>query len=1122
MKDVEAPASWSDNAIGIAARTYFSNGETSIFAMVHRVVNAIIAKGEELNYFISKEECEQYRDKLTNVLLNQQAAFNTPVWINLGVPNRDQQCWACAILNVEDDMLSIKEGWAIEAKIFEGGSGSGVNISKIRANGEPIKGGGWGSGPISLWMRPTDSIANVVKSGGKCLAPSQRILTDSGVKRVEELAASDEEFTILSYDPPAGKFLPKKATAWLNGQKQLVVIKTSGGTYEVSEDHPIRMYDHSTVLAKDLVIGSVIFSAYVPTKDSFNKVSVTGQKVISVTNSEFSDVYSVEVQCPTEDDKSSTSGHTFVLWPNETKHAVGTGITVFNSRRAAKMVVMDVDHPEIEEFVSLKVTAERMSRVLQSNGFDISMQGIHSANIPFQQANNSVRVSDAFMRAVERDEQWPLTFRVSGEVSKTISAKKLWLDIAEAAWDCGDPGIQFDDTINNAHTCMNDGRQRSSNPCVTGDTEVLLGDRTTAKIKDLVGLTPEIIGGDGEVHTATRVWKTGTKPVYKLTLANGYSLTLTEDHKVTTINRGDVSAKELTTEDTVKVVNVAQFSACGCGGEVVSLEYVGEEDVFDLTEPATNHFVANGLIVHNCSEYLFLDDTFCNLASINLIKFLNNDLTIDVDSLAEVTKVMIFAQDILCDVSSYPSDYYRQNALQYRTLGLGFTNLGGLLMSSGLAYDSEEGRNKAAFLMSIIQGNATLQSQELAERLGAFPAYERNSEHQIRVIQDQKRAALSKASLWSAQSKVAEKLWSEVDPTKPIRNAQLSVQAPTGTISFLMDAETTGIEPVIAFSATKTLSGSGTVSLEVSDCIRRGIEVLRKDGQSDEDVVEANKLVFQTALGENAVSPEGHVLMMAAVQPFTSGGISKTVNCPNDWTPEDIADIYMLAWKKGVKCIAVYRDGSKAFQPVEVTKKVVESAGEVKEIVSPKELRGSRKKPQGIRPGVTHKFTLGGEDFYITINFYPDGEPCELFIKGSKHGSALSGWMDQFSIAVSLGLQYGVPVDVFLDKMAGTNYAPQGLVLAESEIKFADSPADYVARFIQKLLASYADDKFSNNVTAPEFAVADSIRDILTDEQPIVKYDLEKTCGVCGAVGTIVSTGTCHTCSRCGESDGCR
>lgn len=823
MKDVEAPASWSDNAIGIAARTYFTEGETSVYQLVERVVNTIADKGLLYKVFADSTDYANFKSELSAILLNQEAAFNTPVWLNAGVPNRDQQFWACAILNVEDDMSSIKAGWATEAKIFEGGSGSGVNVSKIRANGEKINGGGVSSGPISLWMRPTDSIANVVKSGGK-------------------------------------------------------------------------------------------------------------------------------------------------------------------TRRAAKMIIMDADHPEIEEFIQVKVTAERMARVLQQNGFDISMQGADSANIPFQQANNSVRVTDAFMKAVENDLPWDLTYRVSGQVAKTVSARKLWLDISKAAWDCGDPGIQFHDTINRAHTCMNDGEQRASNPC---------------------------------------------------------------------------------------------------------------------------------------SEYVFMDDTFCNLASINLLKFLNSDYSYDSDRLGQVVNTLITAMDILCDASSYPSEYYRQNALQYRTLGLGFTNLGALLMTLGIPYDSARGRDVAAAIMSLIQAKATLASQDLADRLGSYPAYERNAEHQIRVTQDQKRASLEKATYWSTIWKAAEKVWTEVDPNRPLRNAQLTVQAPTGTISFLMDAETTGIEPVIAFSATKTLAGSGSVSLVVSDCITNAINLLRENGQTDEEVVEANKMVFQTALGNNAVSPEGHVLMMAAIQPFVSGAQSKTVNCPSDWTPEDIADIYMLAWKSGVKCIAIFRDGSKAYQPVEVSNSNTDTEKVAAEPISVavQEVRGSRKKPQGIRPGVTHKFMLGGQDFYITINFYPDGEPCEVFIRGNKHGSAIAGWMDITSIMISLGLQYGVPVEVILEKMAGTNFAPQGLVQAESDIHFADSPADYVGNFVRKLLAANAEGPVVQ-ASVPSFEVADALEKILSDDK-VSDPDLEKPCPVCGSYSLVRTGAHCTACKRCGHTDGC-
>lgn len=823
LKGVETPNGWSDRAVGIAARTYFTADERSIYDMVDRVALAITVKGEELGHFAG-DDGRAFNKDLKDILITQRAAFNTPVWVNVGVQD-SPQCWACLILNVEDDMRSIESGWLTESWTFQHGSGCGVNASKIRASGEPLSGGtGTGSGPISLWMETTDAVANVVRSGGR-------------------------------------------------------------------------------------------------------------------------------------------------------------------SRRAAKMVILDIDHPDIERFIQLKARAEGVSRLLLENGYDIGMTGKDSAFLAFQNANNSVRVTDAFMLAVLEDREWKVKGRISSDFDKTYQAKELWQQIIEAAHECGDPGIQFHDTINAWHSAPSFGEIRGSNPC---------------------------------------------------------------------------------------------------------------------------------------SEYHWVDDTVCNLASINLVKYQEEDGRLDSKQLSEDVEILVTAMDILVDLSSYPNSKIADTSKQFRNLGLGFTNLGALLMRQAIPYDSDRGRTLAANIMATIQAYAVRTSQTLAERLGPYPAYVANTVAQDRVLRRHAQAAEKLAA-----SSLGAREWLKVDTSLPLRNAQLSVVAPTGTISFLMDCETTGIEPVIALDAVKELAHGGRLDVGAQQCVQAAIRNMRHlGGESDptdpyaeltnEELMHRYPEIFETALGSNTVSPQAHVLMMAAVQPFVSGGISKTVNMPAEATVEEVARIYMLAWETKCKAIAIYRDGSKAFQPVTTKKDTVDVTEEyrvlplssVDSVGSPVIESGGRRRPEGTRISLTHKFSVGGEEFYVTVGVYPDGEPCEMFIHSSKHGSIVGGWADVFSIAVSLGLQYGVPMETYVDKFKGMSFLPQGLVQSDSEsIKFADSPVDYIFKWIERTMAK---DIF-------EGAVEGNLKTREVEARGPLTGD---TCASCGG-SKMQRAGTCLVCQDCGEPTGC-
>ena len=642
QRDVEFPKSWSQNATNIVAQKYFRGQlgsparERSVKQMIGRVAGTIAGWGSERGYFATEEEAQTFEAELTHILLHQLAAFNSPVWFNVGFEEQPQ-CSACFILSVEDEMESIL-GWNTkEGKIFRGGSGSGINLSKIRGSMEPLSKGGTASGPVSF-MRGADAWAGTIKSGGK-------------------------------------------------------------------------------------------------------------------------------------------------------------------TRRAAKMIVLDVDHPDIRDFIWCKAKEEDKAAALRDAGFDMSIDGDGFYSIQYQNANNSVRVSDEFMRAVENDEDWHLIARTTGEpVGEPISARELMKEIAEAAWRCADPGVQYDTTINHWHTCPVSGRINASNPC---------------------------------------------------------------------------------------------------------------------------------------SEYMHVDDSACNLASLNLMKFRRSDGTFDVESFEHAVDIVFLAQEIIVSPSSYPTEEIGNNARAFRQLGMGYANLGAYLMADGVPYDSDAGRGTAAAITALMTGRAYLGSARIAAAIGPYDRYAENREAHnavMRMHRDASYAIAVEDCLDQNLLTAARTAWDEaVDAGERhgYRNAQATVLAPTGTISFLMDCDTTGVEPDFSLVKFKELVGGGQMTI-VNRTVPLALQTL---GYSDEHIeqivayvnehgtivgapgLDAEDLpVFDVAVGERAISHMGHIKMMGAVQPFISGAISKTVNLPQTATVEDIADAYIQAWRLGIKALAIYRDGSKTAQ----------------------------------------------------------------------------------------------------------------------------------------------------------------------------------------------------------------
>jgi ribonucleoside-diphosphate reductase alpha chain len=889
QEGVEFPASWSQNATNIVAQKYFRGRldsperERSVKQMIGRVAGTIAAWGREGGYFASSQDAAAFEDELTHILLHQMAAFNSPVWFNVGF-EENPQCSACFLLSVEDTMESILAWNTKEGLIFRGGSGSGINLSKIRSSKEELSKGGYASGPVSF-MRGADAWAGTIKSGGK-------------------------------------------------------------------------------------------------------------------------------------------------------------------TRRAAKMVVLDVDHPDILDFVWCKAREEEKAAALRDAGFDMRLDSESFASIQYQNANNSVRVSDEFMERAERDEDWELTARVDGRVLETHPAREVLSQIAEAAWKCADPGVQYDTTIQDWHTCPNYGRISTSNPC---------------------------------------------------------------------------------------------------------------------------------------SEYLHVDDSACNLASINLLKFRRSDGTFDVDSFEHVVEVMILAQEIVVGPSNYPTELIGKNARDFRQLGLGYANLGALLMANGLPYDSDEGRAACGAITALMTGRAYRKSAEIAAAMGPYARFEENREPHLHVMRKHQAAAYEIDDSLSRDGELlaaARRAWDEAvgaGEEHGYRNAQATVLAPTGTISFLMDCDTTGIEPDFSLVKFKELVGGGQMTI-----VNRTIPAaLRKLGYSEAgiDQIEAyvaenatiigapglrdeHLPVFDVAVGERAISHMGHIKMMAAAQPFISGAISKTVNLPETATVTDVADAYLQGWKLGLKALAIYRDGSKTAQALRTesteSKDASAEASSEAEAAEPKPMR--RRMPRE-RMSITHKFSIAGHEGYITAGMYEDGSVGEIFLTDiGKEGSTLRGMMNAFATSISIALQYGVPLETLVRKFSYMRFDPEGIT-TNPEIPFAKSMPDYIMRWLasrfldaeiqeelgiltpevrarkeaQEALmrgdgpASEGGGNGSGNGSGSEAtgsapAEAQPAAAAFTDEPPVTPAKLQglelgPACSQCG--GMMQRTGSCYTCSSCGNNTGC-
>jgi ribonucleoside-diphosphate reductase alpha chain len=1169
QRDVEFPVTWSQNATNIVAQKYFRGPlgtpqrESSVRQLVGRVVDTITGWGTKDGYFASEHDSQVFAEELSHLLVTQKAAFNSPVWFNVGVPDTPQQCSACFILAVDDTMSSILNWYVEEGTIFKGGSGSGINLSKIRSSKEQLAGGGTASGPVSF-MRGADASAGTIKSGGK-------------------------------------------------------------------------------------------------------------------------------------------------------------------TRRAAKMVILNVDHPDVHDFIWCKAVEERKARVLRDAGFDMDLDGKDSHSTQYQNANNSVRVTDEFMKAFEQDQDWKLKAVRTGEGVETVRARALMREIAEAAWECADPGMQYDTTINEWHTCPATGRINASNPCFTGDTRVHT-DKGLIRFDELIrrvtaGESFEVYTHDSTnperssraIHLTnpTQFMVNGVKEILKLRFSDGRELRCTPNHRLWTTNRGWVRADELADSDKIPTLDQPTpaamadyrlpvstnwqsyairgdwsrelelpekwteslahylgwlvgdgsvsgdvvttvygsredqdeilpkhqellttinggrapkpsvqpngtvqlrlsrrplarffealgikanraaakevpwsifeapddiaaaflrglFDADGCAvdqpngtryvglgsrsrellrgvqmllaalgisgrvydvtgsgnrgtfsytrkrdgstveyesrGSAFDLRIVGEnvvlflgrvgfslsrkqiklakqvqahgrygtgkhatllsrvsdgfEQTFNLTEPRNHSYIVNGTLVANCSEYMHLDNSACNLASLNLLKFLDGEGNFDVRAFRKAVDIVFTAQEIVVGNSDYPTDTIAMNARAFRQLGLGYANLGALLMARGLPYDSDAGRAWAGAITALMTGQAYRTSARIAEVIGPFDGYEPNADAMLRVMRKHRAAAdeidgdVVPEGLLSA----AKQSWDDAiafGTKNGYRNAQATVLAPTGTIGLMMDCDTTGIEPELALVKTKKLVGGGTMQF-VNQTVPRALERLGYDASQIDDIVgyiaEHNSVagaphlkqehyaVFDTAMGAEPIQYMGHVRMMAAAQPFISGAISKTVNMPEHVTVEEVEQLFVESWKLGLKAVAIYRDNCKVAQPLSADKKKTTVQAAPSDLATP-----VRKRLPRSRPSITTKFEVGDAEGYITASSYPDNGIGEIFLKTSKQGSTLAGITDAFSIAVSIGLQYGVPLETYVSKFINMKFEPSGMT-NDPDVRFASSIVDYVFR----------------------------------------------------------------------------
>jgi ribonucleoside-diphosphate reductase alpha chain len=1327
LDQVEVPQDWSQVATDILAQKYFRKagvnppgafeadgtplpeGETSARQVFHRLAGTWTHWGRQHGYFDNESDAQAYYDEMCWMLATQVAAPNSPQWFNTGLhfaygisgpaqghyyvdPATAQmteassayerpQPSACFIQSVSDDLVNpggIMDLWVREARLFKYGSGTGSDFSNLRGENEPLSGGGRSSGLMSF-LRIGDRAAGAIKSGGTTRRAAKMVVLKADHPDIEQFID------------------------WKVVEEQKVAALVAG----------------SRTCRRRLQ--AVLDATRV--RDTSAGAAFAGD------DAEYEIVVDPEKNPPLR-----------------------------NAIRAARAA----DVPDAYVQRVLQMAAQGLAE-LDFREYDTDWDGSAYGTVSGQNSNNTVRLPNDFFDALDADGEWRLLRRTDGRVARTVPARRLWDKISYAAWACADPGLQYDTTINEWHTCPRDGRINASNPCVTGDTKVATREGWR-RIDSMLGEETQVVGADGRLHPVAGSFITGFKPVYRLRTRSGYTLKLTADHKVWTKNRGDVPAGELTPDDVLEIVHpgtgtlvrddaqvLGTLAAHVLGGQTAglgdrrkaalrtfqrlsahgreflatsrsgdhalgadvfaleressvrflrgvfaelgawggpsadsadftcangafleeiqllllglgirstrpegtsalritaesmlrfseicppplppeastrarwareaeaftyeerfaALEPLGEQVVFDLTEPETHHFVAQGLVVHNCSEYLFLDDTACNLASINLVKFQRPDGSFDLDGYRHAIRLWTITLEISVLMASFPSEPIARKSFEFRTLGLGYANLGTLLMRMGLAYDSPEALAISGALTAILTGEAYAVSAEMAQELGPFAGYARNRPDMLRVIRNHRRAAYATGPAeyegltvlpqpidagycpedMLAAARVAWDRALRLGELHGFRNAQVSVIAPTGTIGLVMDCDTTGIEPDFALVKFKKLAGGGYFKIAnqslpialahlgydeaaidriVKHCVGHGtlagapgvnhetlaargftpeaiakveaglgsafdlrmafnpfvlgrafcvdvlglsesrmgawnFNLLKEIGFSTEEIEQANEYVCGTMTVEGApdldpahlaifdcatrcgrtgtryIAYEAHVRMLGATQPFISGAISKTINMPHEATIGEVQHCYRESWRLGVKAVALYRDGSKLSQPLNSLADDDEGPGEEPVVGSLEAVtqaarhgdpvvlaekitervvhhwQAKRHRLPDRRSGYTQKSTVGGHKIYLRTGEYEDGSLGEIFLDMHREGAAFRSLMNCFAIAISLGLQHGVPLDEYVDAFVFTRFEPNGLVSGNDRLRMATSVIDYIFR---ELAITYLD-----------------------------------------------------------------
>jgi ribonucleoside-diphosphate reductase alpha chain len=905
---VEFPDFWSVNAANIVTTKYFRGAlgtpqrEWSLKQLVDRVVGTYTAAGREYGYFATEQDAQIFDHELKHALIHQVFSFNSPVWFNVGTSS-PQQVSACqpyhALVSTPTGPVaigSLVESDAVGAKVYD--AHGTTRILATKANG-------------------VKEVLRVHTTSGQVLDAT----ADHRVWRATDLETG--EFTVAGFLRPGDHVLYVQPDVGGSDRMLLDVSK-------IENLGPMEVYDIQTesgeYLSGNVRVHNCFILAVDDTMDSI--LEWYREEGLIFKGGSGAGVNLSRIRSSRELLSSGGTASGPVSFMRGADASAGTIKSGGATRRAAKMVVLDVDHPDIEEFIETKAREEEKIRVLRDGGFDMDLGGKDITSVQYQNANNSVRVSDEFMHAVESGAKFDLAARTTGEPLEQVDAKTLFGKMATAAWECADPGIQYDSTINDWHTCPETGRITASNPC---------------------------------------------------------------------------------------------------------------------------------------SEYVHLDNSSCNLASINLLKFLQADDTFDAEKFEQLTELIITAMDISISFADFPTDKIAETTRAYRQLGIGYANLGALLMATGHAYDSDDGRAIAAAITSLMTGTAYRRSAELAAVVGPYEGYARNASAHHRVIAKHATASASIRPLGSMDTPVlaaANKAWQQclvLGEANGYRNAQASLLAPTGTIGLMMDCDTTGVEPDLALVKFKKLVGGGSMQI-VNQTVPRALKNLGYQAEQSEAIVEyiaehghvvdapglrpEHYAVFDCAMGERAISPMGHVRMMAAVQPALSGAISKTVNLPESATVEDIEKIYFEGWKLGLKALAIYRDNCKVGQPLSVAKK---KATGVAEPATPHEVRPVRRRLPKQRAATVTRFSVAGAEGYMTASSYPDDGVGEVFLKLGKQGSTLAGVMDAFSVAISVGLQYGIPLESYVGKFTNMRFEPAGIT-DDPDIRMASSVMDYIFR----------------------------------------------------------------------------